>query len=94
MNEAQPIKVEADKITRVHTITPLLEAGKVKLPAEAKWLKQFKQDCEDFPNGQYKDVVDSMSQALAYMKQKTRRNRGKILTVKSQFVNEIEFFKN
>ena len=88
------IKVEADKITRVHTITPLLEAGKVKLPTEAKWLKQFKQDCEDFPNGQYKDVVDSMSQALAYMKQKARRNRSKILSVKSHFVNEIEFFKN
>ena len=90
----KPIKVEADKITRVHTITPLLEAGKVKLPTEAKWLKQFKQDCEDFPNGQYKDVVDSMSQALAYMKQKTKRTRGGVISIKSSFVNSLELYKN
>lgn len=64
----KPVKVEADKIARVHSVTPLIEAGKVFLPTGAYWLKQFSNECEDFPNGEFDDVVDSVSQFLNSVK--------------------------
>lgn len=88
------IKVEQDKITRAHVITPLIEAGKIYLPENAVWLKDFMSECEDFPNGQFDDAVDSMSQALAYLKEKSRRQRGGVVSIKSNFVSTLELFKN
>ena len=58
------IKVDSDKISRVHTITPLIEAGKVIIPREKHWVKTFTDECEDFPNGEFDDIVDTMSQFL------------------------------
>ncbi len=89
------IKVENDKIARVHSITPLIEAGKVYLPssspnggAGAHWLKEFLDEMEEFPNGEFDDVVDSVSQFLNAMKLKGNADykemihleRGKIRT--------------
>ena len=59
-----PIKVEQDKIARVHAITPLIEAGRIVIPTNKHWLKNFTDECEEFPNGEFDDVVDSMSQFL------------------------------
>ena len=64
----KPIKVEQDKIARVHAVTPLIEAGRVFLPKEKNWLKDFTDECEEFPNGEYDDVVDSVSQFLLNVK--------------------------
>ena len=64
----KPIKVENDKIARVHSVTPLIEAGKVYLPKDAHWLKGFLDEMEEFPNGEFDDVVDSVSQFLNAMK--------------------------
>ena len=84
----RPVKVEADKIARVHSVTPLIEAGKIYLPKDAHWLKQFLDECEDFPNGEFDDVVDSVSQFLNSIKLKSNADykemvhlpRGKIRT--------------
>jgi predicted phage terminase large subunit-like protein len=62
------IKVEQDKIARVHAVTPLIEAGRVFLPEGKVWLKEFIEECENFPNGEYDDVVDSVSQFLLNVK--------------------------
>ncbi|MCZ7616741.1 MAG: phage terminase large subunit [Ignavibacteriaceae bacterium] len=64
----KPIKVENDKIARVHSVTPLIEAGKVYLPKDAHWLKGFLDEMEEFPNGEFDDTVDSVSQFLNAMK--------------------------
>ncbi len=64
----KPIKVEQDKIARVHAATPLIEAGRVYLPKNKVWLKDFTDECEEFPNGEYDDVVDSVSQFLLNVK--------------------------
>ncbi len=88
------IKVEQDKITRVHIITPLIESGRVYLPENAYWLKDFLNECEDFPNGQFDDSVDSMSQALAYLKEKDLRVRIDITSVKSLFAHQLEIYRN
>ena len=58
------IKVESDKISRVHSVTPLIEAGKVILPKQKHWVKTFIDECEEFPNGEFDDIVDTMSQFL------------------------------
>lgn len=60
----KPIKVEQDKIARVNAITPLIEVGRIVLPSNKYWLKSFTDECEEFPNGEFDDVVDSMSQFL------------------------------
>lgn len=67
----KPIKVEQDKIARVNAITPLIEAGRIVLPSgkhpsesRTGWLKSFTDECEEFPNGEFDDAVDSMSQFL------------------------------
>ncbi len=58
------IKTDKDKVTRVHSITPIIEAGKVYLPKDKKWTEIFTKECEDFPNGQFDDIVDTVSQLL------------------------------
>lgn len=60
----KPIKVEQDKIARVNAVTPLIEAGRIVLPVNKHWLKSFTDECEEFPNGEFDDAVDSMSQFL------------------------------
>jgi len=62
------IKVDQDKIARVHSVSPLIEAGRVALPTNKFWLKDFTDECEEFPNGEFDDVVDSVSQFLMNQK--------------------------
>jgi len=64
------IKVSTDKISRVHSVTPIIEAGKVTLytKQDATLVNLFLDECEDFPNGEFDDMVDSMSQALEYLR--------------------------
>ncbi|MDA3815374.1 MAG: phage terminase large subunit [Patescibacteria group bacterium] len=64
------IKVSSDKITRVHSVTPIIEAGKVVLytKQDTELINLFLDECEDFPNGEFDDMVDSMSQALEYLR--------------------------
>lgn len=64
---------KGDKEFRVHRITPYIESGFVFLPTTIeKELKPFAEEflktvCM-FPKGESKDVVDSMSQTLAYLR--------------------------
>jgi predicted phage terminase large subunit-like protein len=66
------IKVGTDKISRVHSITPIIESGNVKLYTLCNCLNEFLDECEDFPRGEFDDMVDSMSQALAYLRSKVK----------------------
>lgn len=64
------IKVDTDKITRVHSITPIIESGNVEIYTlmDVGLINAFLDECEDFPNGEFDDMVDSMSQLLAYVR--------------------------
>lgn len=86
------IKTDKDKIARVHAITPLIEAGKVNLPKEASWLKEFVTECEDFPDGEFDDVVDSMSQFLNYAKGSGRISKEPIKHVRRSEI-ERKYYK-
>ncbi len=75
----KPIKVENDKIARVHSVTPIIESGKVYLPKDAHWLKGFLDEMEEFPNGEFDDTVDSVSQFLNAMKVTAPANLSEIV---------------
>lgn len=63
-----PIKADADKVSRAQSVTPLVEAGKVFLPESAPWLNDFVDELAAFPKGTHDDSVDSLTQALNYLR--------------------------
>ena len=57
-----------DKLTRVHSVSPLFEAGMVWIPDET-WADELVEEVAAFPNGEFDDLVDSMTQALMRYRQ-------------------------
>jgi predicted phage terminase large subunit-like protein len=57
-----------DKITRVHSVSPLFESGMIWAPDE-RWADEVIEECAAFPNGEYDDLVDSTTQALMRYRQ-------------------------
>jgi predicted phage terminase large subunit-like protein len=59
-----PHKVSTDKITRLLTVTPMIQGGRVLLPSQALWLDTFLQECVEFPNSTHDDQIDMLSMGL------------------------------
>tara|TARA_R100000808_G_scaffold9333_3_gene25713 strand:+ start:249 stop:1709 length:1461 start_codon:yes stop_codon:yes gene_type:complete len=57
-----------DKISRVHAVSTLFEAGMVWAPEEV-WAEELIEEVAAFPDGEYDDLVDSMTQALMRYRQ-------------------------
>jgi predicted phage terminase large subunit-like protein len=57
-----------DKVTRVHSVSVLFEAGMVYAP-DTKFADEMIEEVAAFPNGEYDDLVDSMTQALMRYRQ-------------------------
>ena len=57
-----------DKVTRVHAIAPLLDAGLVWAP-DTQWAHEVIEECAAFPNGEHDALVDSTTQALMRYRQ-------------------------
>jgi len=57
-----------DKVTRVHSVSPLFEAGMVWAP-DTTFAEELIEEVAAFPNGEYDDLVDSMTQALMRYRQ-------------------------
>ena len=57
-----------DKLSRVHAISPLFEAGMVWAQDE-RFADELIEECAAFPNGEYDDLVDSTTQALMRYRQ-------------------------
>jgi len=62
----KPVSVKGGKVSRAYAVTPFLEAGNVYIPNPSKqnWVSGFIDECSRFPEGDYDDQVDSMTQAL------------------------------
>ena len=56
------------KEERAFLITDLIEAGRVWLPKNAKWLDGFTDELSHFPHGKFSDQVDALTMALQFMK--------------------------
>lgn len=59
---------DKNKEIRFNAACAPVEEGKVRLPVEAAWLKDFKQELQSFPRGRNDDQVDSFSQFLNWSK--------------------------
>jgi len=57
-----------DKVTRVHSVSPLFEAGMVWAP-DTTFADAMNEEVAAFPHGEYDDLVDSMTQALMRYRQ-------------------------
>lgn len=56
---------ENDKISRVVSISPIIEAGRVLIASvEGGWVGEFIGECEAFPNGSHDDRVDTLEGAV------------------------------
>lgn len=62
-----------DKETRLRTETPIIEAGQLRLPADAPWVAAWLAELTTFPNSPHKDQADSLSQALKYVREHPAR---------------------
>jgi len=61
------VKVDRDKVTRAHSVTPIIEAGGVLLPEWASWVEEYVSVMAAFPKGATDDEVDSTTQAINYL---------------------------
>jgi|TARA_R110000803_G_scaffold210841_2_gene284383 predicted phage terminase large subunit-like protein len=67
-----PILPINDKVVRMQSETPAIEAGQVYLPEEGSqpWLADFEDEIRSFPNSARKDQVDSFSQFLRWCRER------------------------
>jgi predicted phage terminase large subunit-like protein len=59
---------KGSKVMRLHAQTGVIENGFVYLPRRAAWLADFVDEVTTFPASKHSDQVDSMSQALDWLR--------------------------
>lgn len=62
-----PVDPRGGKIARVHAVSPAIEAGHVLVPKGGGWVEEYLDQWTAFPNGAHDDMVDSSTQALAWL---------------------------
>jgi phage terminase large subunit-like protein len=62
-------------MARVQNVLPIIDQGMIWVPESKKepgqpvtWAREFYKECVGFPNGEHDDYVDTMSQALLYLR--------------------------
>ncbi|NIT59365.1 MAG: phage terminase large subunit, partial [Aliifodinibius sp.] len=55
-----------DKVSRLMSVTALIESAQVLFPKKAYWLADFQHEVVTFPMGKHDDQIDSMSQFLEW----------------------------
>ncbi len=58
-----------DKHTRVNSVAPLFESGKIWAPMHEHFAQEVVEECASFPFGEYDDYVDSTTQAIMRIRQ-------------------------
>lgn len=66
---------KADKVARAHMVAPFFDAGLVYVLESKRdpgkpitWARPLVTQCEEFPNGEHDDLVDTLTQALIYLR--------------------------
>jgi predicted phage terminase large subunit-like protein len=63
---------DKDKISRVYSASPLLEAGRVWIPKGKTWANDLYEEAIMFPYARHDDQVDAMVMAIHYVKDSWR----------------------
>jgi len=58
-----------DKVTRMHMVAPMFEAGVVWAPTDKKFTDEVIEEVASFPNGDHDDFCDSMTLAIMRFRQ-------------------------
>tara|TARA_R110000822_G_scaffold1455_5_gene6628 strand:- start:37 stop:453 length:417 start_codon:yes stop_codon:yes gene_type:complete len=58
-----------DKHTRVNSVSPLFEAGRIWAPKDMDFAQEVIEECAAFPYGDHDDLVDSTTQAVMRFRQ-------------------------
>ena len=58
-----------DKHTRVNSVSPLFESGRIWAPKDMDFAQEVIEECAAFPYGDHDDLVDSMTQAVMRFRQ-------------------------
>lgn len=66
ISAVRPIKVDRDKTTRLFVQQAKFESGQVLFPKGASFLPDLEAELLTFPQARHDDIVDSITQALAY----------------------------
>jgi len=69
------IKAQGDKVSRMHSISAIVEAGLVYLPARASWLSEFLHEVCSFPAAAHDDIADAFAYSLLALKPKIDREK-------------------
>lgn len=59
----EPMPTGGTKEDRARNFAAAVNSGQVEVPAGAEWLETFKRELRDFPQSDFKDIVDSSSDA-------------------------------
>ncbi len=59
-----------DKLTRLASVSPMIEAGKLFLPKNTAWAQLLLAELVGFPNSSNDDMVDALSQFLNWIKKR------------------------
>lgn len=70
------VRAKLDKETRLSRVAAMIENGNVYLPKDAHWKDDFINEVSSFPNARNDDQVDSMTQALIWMKDDSSKGGG------------------
>jgi len=69
------VEVHQSKEARVIGALPLIEGGKVQIPAQAPWREEFLRELGDFPASKYSDITDATVHMLAHCRLAVARRR-------------------
>lgn len=64
-----PITPIGSKEARAIVITPVVEGGRVFLPADAEWVNEFIDETAVFPKGTHDDQVDAFTQGINHLEE-------------------------
>jgi predicted phage terminase large subunit-like protein len=65
----QLINPVRDKVSRAHSVVPLFTDGSVYAPTDRKWCAEVIDQACLFPKSEHDDMVDSLTQALKWMRE-------------------------
>lgn len=71
------VAVVDDKVIRANSVSGIVEAARVFLPARAPWLSEFINEVCGFPSATHDDITDAFVYALMYFKPRRRARLGR-----------------
>jgi predicted phage terminase large subunit-like protein len=81
-----------DKIARAYAVQPVLAEGIVHAPMSFSWADMVVTQCASFPKGKHDDLVDTVTQALRFLRVTGMISRGEERT--SELAESIAFKGN